>query len=147
MKVLTLSKRFLSYHPRAGEPTHFRDKYLAGAKIHTIRANAKGYYKNGDLVSVREWSGKPYASKQDVIWDGVRIGVVPVQIGGIDFAFVGRPNAIVSVPLGQLARNDGLCLHDLLDWLKVDDKHTFHGSLIYLTGFRYREQEGDQCRS
>lgn len=48
--VITLSKYFLANHKRAGEETHFKEKFLIGqgltdydtpslAKIHTIRAN------------------------------------------------------------------------------------------------------------
>lgn len=48
--VITLSRNFLANHKRAGEETHFKEKFLIGqgltdydtpsmAKIHTIRAN------------------------------------------------------------------------------------------------------------
>lgn len=66
MKTLMLSKTFPAYHPRAGALTCFRGKYETFIKIHTIRANRNGYYKDGDIVSVREWSEKPYRSKQVV---------------------------------------------------------------------------------
>lgn len=48
--VITLSRYFLANHKRAGEETHFKEKFILGqgltdydtpsmAKIHTIRAN------------------------------------------------------------------------------------------------------------
>ena len=37
--VITLSRNFLAYHKRAGEETHFKEKFLSGEKLHTIRAN------------------------------------------------------------------------------------------------------------
>jgi len=63
MKYIMCARLFPAYHPRAGEPTGFREKILNGKKIHTIRASA-GNRKTGDTVSLREWTGRPYASKQ-----------------------------------------------------------------------------------
>lgn len=37
--VLTLSKSFPRTHARAGEPTEFREKFISGAKIHTMRSS------------------------------------------------------------------------------------------------------------
>ena len=37
--AITLSKHFLTTHKRAGEDTDFKEKFLNGEKIHTIRAN------------------------------------------------------------------------------------------------------------
>ena len=80
--VITLSRHFLAYHKRAGEETHFKEKFILGqgltdydtpsmAKLHTIRANFPLWEKrikeiqNGHAVlSIRQWTGKPYLSKQ-----------------------------------------------------------------------------------
>ena len=80
-----LSKAFPSTHPRKGEPTRFFDKFLAGQalsregwlvdpKLHTIRANFPLWAKRiaeiqrGEAVlSVRQWLGAPYRSKQITI--------------------------------------------------------------------------------
>lgn len=35
--VLTLSKQFMTTHPKAGQPTDFFEKIKAGIKKHTIR--------------------------------------------------------------------------------------------------------------
>jgi len=134
MKVITLSKTFLQGHPRAGEPTGFREAFLGGRKLHTIRANAKGYYKTGDIISVRQWSGKPYASKQEVIRDGVEIAVVNIYISERGVFFWTMSSLI---PGKIIARNDGLSLPDFLDWFKMKETGGFLGSLIYLTDFRY----------
>jgi len=90
-KVITFSRTFPSYHPKAGQPTHFVEammnslyplnlpiyggkencppKFLesltkgnVGYKHHTIRAGHR--WKAGDYFSPRVWSGKPYQSKQ-----------------------------------------------------------------------------------
>lgn len=80
--VITLSRHFLANHKRAGEETHFKEKFLLGqgltdydtpsmAKIHTIRANyplwekrIKEVQEGRAVLSVRQWTGKPYRSKQ-----------------------------------------------------------------------------------
>ena len=90
--VLTLSKTFPKWHPRAGEPTYFKEKiYNAGVlmsgpvdyklpanskdpnviKLHTLRGNYNRWnkifeqiYAGEACLSLRVWSGKPYRSKQ-----------------------------------------------------------------------------------
>ena len=94
-KVITFSRTFPAYHPKAGQPTYFVEKFwnsiyaesdredalmtheLGGIwsawcemrdvapKHHTIRAGSR--WKVGDKFSPRVWSGKPYNSKQIVI--------------------------------------------------------------------------------
>jgi len=63
MKYIMCARLFPVYHPRAGKPTGFRESILNGTKIHTLRQTA-GNRKTGDIVSLREWAGKPYGSKQ-----------------------------------------------------------------------------------
>ncbi len=65
-RVIILSKHFLKGHPKEGQPTNFKEKFLSGEKKHTIR-NPKKKWKVGDKASIREWSGKPYRSKQIII--------------------------------------------------------------------------------
>jgi hypothetical protein len=91
-RVITFSRVFPSYHPRAGEPTYFVEKVWnsiaydlniyaeqfpipykelgidfskikdTDQKHHTIRAGHR--WKVGDKFSPRVWSDKPYRSKQ-----------------------------------------------------------------------------------
>jgi hypothetical protein len=96
-RVITFSRTFPAYHPRAGEPTYFVEKLyksilkptdhvpitgiesglslfaLADAqpKHHTIRAGHR--WKVGDWFSPRVWSGKPYNSKQIVIAPDIQV--------------------------------------------------------------------------
>lgn len=89
--VITLSRVFPVSHPKAGQPTYFKEKiYNAGVllmqaleymmpanstdpncKYHTIRANYELWRKRFEQIergeaclSIRQWTGKPYASKQ-----------------------------------------------------------------------------------
>lgn len=97
-KVITFSRVFPAYHPKAGHPTFFIEKilnsFLMGGntiytedtgidflkslsremfnpKHHTIRAGNR--WKVGDKFSPRVWSGKPYNSKQIIIAPDIEI--------------------------------------------------------------------------
>lgn len=100
MKVLTFSRKFPAYHPKAGQPTFFIEKlwqsffelglsyntpdilseeletfsnpsHFITAKSHTIRSGNR--WKVGDKFSPRVWSGKPYVSKQITIAPDIEI--------------------------------------------------------------------------
>lgn len=69
--VITISKKFPGYHPRKGDPTYFSSGIVSRRKKHTIRGNYALWKKRFDEIaagraklSLREWIGKPYCSKQ-----------------------------------------------------------------------------------
>lgn len=156
--VITLSKTFPAWHPRKGEPIEFLERFLNGQtgtgdvkKLHTIRANYPLWEKrirevqNGNAVlSVRQWSGRPYASKQVEIaklnaLDGVGIqqldinnlyGVDRYDVWGMNFRFCRE------IPPGIIAANDGLSLDDWLAWFKDYDRAK-PLAIIHFTPFRY----------
>ncbi len=100
-RVLTFSRTFPAYHPKAGENTYFVEKVwkslgsfdskykdpfigedfkksivwgyqlVEGCKYHTIRAGNR--WKVGDKFSPRVWSGKPYNSKMITIAPDIEI--------------------------------------------------------------------------
>ena len=152
--VITLSRCFLANHKRAGEETHFKDKFLLGqgltdydipsiAKLHTIRANYPLWEKrlkevqNGHAVlSIRQWTGKPYRSKQVEIarlTTANGVGVQKLELTN-DFTecIVGDHRySYVSV-----AKNDGLHPADWLDWFSCYDLSK-PMAIIHFTKFRY----------
>lgn len=99
MRVLTFSRTFPPYHPKAGQPTYFVEKINTGLfelgiivdlfhlprsvewnkdvfedcdpKFHTLRAGHR--WKAGDYFSPRVWSGMAYRSKQDIIGPDIEI--------------------------------------------------------------------------
>ena len=135
MKVLMLSKVFLKGHPRAGEPTMFREKYESGEKIHTIRRNEKGYYKDGDIVSIRQWSGKPRHSKQEIIGE-CKIGLRHVHMWYRGYILTIRSD---NRPLKccSIAENDGLNQFEFRDWFFPTGEGYLSGDIIHFTDFRY----------
>lgn len=142
--VLTLSKVFPATHPCKGEPTGFREAFRKN-KLHTIRANYPLWAKRiaevqrGEAVlSVRQWSGRPYMSKQKEIARLTRedgIGIQRLDIANL----YGCDRFIVDcydVALSSLAINDGLSIDDWLEWFKNYDR-TKPLAIIHFTKFRY----------
>lgn len=170
---LTLSQTFPAKHPRKGEPTDFRTKLLSAryrqeggtlytasdgkCKLHTIRANypfwAKRFEKinAGEAVlSVRQWSGKPYRSKMIEIArltkeDG--IGIQKLKFASdrdgqqcwwnfsIDGRYCHYDTKADYVP-NELAENDGLSYKDWQDWFRNYDLSQ-PLAIIHFTNFRY----------
>lgn len=139
--VLTLSKFFPSTHIRKGEPTSFRDAFNAGQvfnrgsaclyrhpKKHTIRSNYPLWLKRitevqagKAVLSVRQWTGKPYRSPQEeiaILTNEDGLGIQELKM--IDLF---RPTTINGnrVELPDLAANDGLSFNDWYDWFKSYD--------------------------
>lgn len=162
--VITLSQVFPKGHKRSGEPTKFRAAFqsgqtcskckkrnpamctgecFSGLKIHTIRANYPLWLKRitevqqgKAVLSVRQWTGKPYRSPQEeiaMLTSENGLGVQELKM--IDLF---RPTTINGnrVELPDLAANDGLSFNDWYDWFKSYDlKQPM--AIIHFTKFRY----------
>ena len=178
--VITLSRCFIANHKRAGEETHFKEKFLLGQgcpdcdkpqdlsgvnisdcngcvnacslpKLHTIRANyllwerrIRDIQEGKAYLSVRQWTGKPYRSKQ------IEIARLTAEDGvGIQKARI-MPEANFMVAIDEdyekylctpeeiqgLANNDGLSLADWCDWFRGYDLSK-PLAIIHFTKFRY----------
>lgn len=155
--VLTMSKTFPATHPRHGEPTEFLEKFLNGQtgtgesrKLHTIRANYPLWEKRirdvklgKAVLSIRQWSGRPYCSKQVEIAKLTAANVVGIQklfinYYGCDRYTVTDEKQVMGydVALVELAKNDGLSLEDWLAWFKGYDMSK-PLAIIHFTSFRY----------
>lgn len=158
--VITLSRHFLANHKRAGEETHFKEKFTLGqgltdydtpsmAKLHTIRANyplwekrIKEVQEGNAVLSVRQWTGKPYRSKQ------IEIATLTAKdgIGVQKLIFVGNDIILPLVEYGgnkfrsmdryRLASNDGLSFKNWVDWFRGYDLSKTM-AIIHFTKFRY----------
>ena len=170
--IITLSKVFPANHSKAGKPTFFKEQLLnelrnyhktrivknktetaiTGRKKHTIRANYDRWAHNIAKInegrfylSLREWSGKPYASKQEEIEQ--LHGTIGLQ--RIELKYHAENNTITAKIDGrewldadcyELAKNDGLSVEDFKEWFfgknpKCDI--TVTGAIIHFTDFRY----------
>lgn len=151
--IITLSRVFPVTHPRKGEPTGFEDA-LRKTKMHTIRANFEFWEKRFKEIDagraclvIRQWTGKPYASKQRELCvltkeDGIGLQKLtihkqmnPVYVAMDTYIYVdGRlQNSMFEV---QLSNNDGLSLRDWEMWFKDYDLSK-PLAIIHFTKFRY----------
>ena len=113
-------------------PSHF-----IRPKNHTIRVGNR--WKVGDKFSPRVWSGKPYASKQIIIAPDIEIK----KIWDVHIEFIGsnihvmipkesKTNEYFLISAGDVAKNDGLNVHDFIEWFKIHPKkkEKFIGQII-----------------
>lgn len=140
--VLTISKHFMSGHPRAGQYTSFGFKIAMGEKIHTIRDNYKLWKKRIDninegkaILSLREWSGRPRRSSQVELKTYKKVGIQKIQIDPNLGWFVDDVDSDLCVKL--LANNDGLTYEDFKAWFKKTTNHYEPMAIIHFTDFRY----------
>jgi len=149
--VLTLSATFPLRHPRAGEPTEFREKLTNRTKIHTIRANFDLWQHRFDEIkkgraalSIRQWTGAPYKSKQTEICTlsaESGIGIQKLELYPIVTDYHNHTQRLVTVgdhtpKIREVAENDGLTFQDWTDWFKDYDQHA-PMAIIHFTKFRY----------
>lgn len=88
----------------------FWSRVLDGSKDRTLRAPRKRPIKIGDKLSLRRWTGRPYASKQEVLREVVCCLVAPVVLHadgaeGIFISVAGLP--IPWHAVDAWARTDG----------------------------------------
>ena len=147
--IITFSKAFPPGHSKVGQPTGFESKLKAGTKIHTIRADAKGWWdkcaeainSGRKYLSLREWVGRPYNSEQRILGERDKIGLQTITMTYSSEDEL--PQAWVDgkkVPVEQLAKNDGLAVEDFVEWFfstPLYKSNTFEGKIIHLTDFRY----------
>lgn len=154
--VITLSQVFPVTHIRKGEPTGFKDKFLAAinkedewCKLHTIRANYELWKKRFDEIAagnaclaIRQWTGRPYCSKQVELARLTRedgIGLQKLEI--VKEKYISRELWLGyaderQIGVNNLAQNDGLSLNDWIEWFK-NYKLNQPMAIIHFTKFRY----------
>ena len=116
--------------------SRFARKVESGEKPHTIRLPRKNPIKAGDELSLREWLGKPYRSKQQVLMETVCTSVRPIEISQRDIWLNDDPfNALT------LAKNDGFSsIGEMIDWFETTHGLPFQGVLIEWQPTRSSEQ-------
>lgn len=157
--VLMLSQVFPADHPKAGIPTGFQHKLQAALngwsdhafyKVHTIRANyplwAKRFEKieRGEAcLSIRQWSGKPYASKQVEIArltkeDGIGLQKfeVSANYAGINNWQHFKIDDRGYMSINDIPNKDGLTREDWIAWFQNYDLSK-PMAIIQFTKFRY----------
>ena len=145
MKVITLSKNYMKGHFREGEATFFKSKFIEGSKKHTIRANEKGYFKDGEILSVRQWKDKPYASKQVEIGITPPICLEPIEMeahrGNMTLCQTVVGGVVTKIDWEELALHDGLDRGEFFDWFFPKGFGTFNGDILHFTDKRYADEK------
>jgi len=146
--VITLSKVFPFYHNRKGEDTGFRENFLSGKKLHTMRMNYPLWVKrfkkidqDEAYISLREWTGLPYRSKQSIIKDlyksdGIGLEMYTDSDVGALITRSTKLNNFKVIPDAAIAEHDGLTLADYRDWFWFA-KPWDAIAVIHFTSFRY----------
>ena len=126
--------------PIYGVPHRGMPNERLGRKLHTIRANYPLWAKRFEQInrgeaclSIRQWTGKPYASKQVEIArltkeDG--IGIQRLDLKETDYISMIHHSKI-------FANNDGLSRREWIDWFKDYDLSQ-PMAIIHFTKFRYK---------
>jgi len=153
-KVITFSRTFPAYHPKAGQPTYFVEKFynslfsrnnlmdypkgleinetILEMKKHTIRAGAR--WKKGEYFSPRVWSAKPYNSPQTILApDTIITNVYDFEISKHAVVYLNQKPIYefcgeYTGAIRTVAENDGLTPSELLDWFKYPKP--FKGQVI-----------------
>ena len=156
-KVITFSKTFPAYHPKAGHSTYFVEKFIKSfdneeyepsknfitkttalgiqawynltPKYHTIRSGKR--WKKGEYFSPRIWSDKPYRSPMiKIAPDTLITNVWDFEIKDGLILINNQVYAYSSSTelLDALALNDGLSQIHLLEWFKYPND--FKGQII-----------------
>jgi hypothetical protein len=127
-----------------------------GRKLHTIRANYPLWKERFDQIargeaclSIRQWTGKPYASKQVeiarlTIEDGIglqriKYGETQTRLRTYRNWFVTQANGLLRVlSEREVANHDGLSEQDWVEWFNnpAYDKREYF-AIIHFTKFRY----------
>ncbi len=123
-------------------------------KIHTIRTNYKLWEKRirevhegNAVLSIRQWSGKPYRSKQVTIANLTKndgVGIQPLKIIRFIDKLSNKECVAIYVDgdiknnltLEEIAHNDGLSFEDWAAWFKGADTSQ-DMAIIHFTSFRY----------
>lgn len=149
--VLMISKHFMKDHPRAGELTMFRYSIQNGDKIHTLRANydywahvAEEVNAGRGVLSLRQWSGKPYRSKHEEFMRLANMGVQRASVTVFLFhqGTKGGVYGTIKVDSKEIQHyrefytNDGFSsAEDFANWFGACIYENM--ALIHFTDFRY----------
>jgi hypothetical protein len=149
--IITISKNFPAYHIKKGQPTNFALNYLKKIKKHTIRGNYAFWKKRIDEVNagvaqleIRQWTGKPYASKQtviDILFKGevsIQKCNVAININAPHVPFITIDDLVIInyFQVLEVVQNDGLTKEDFVSWFKAPIKD---GCIIHFTDLRYTQ--------
>ena len=150
--IIIVSEKFPAYHKKTGQPTNFIESIKSYDKIHTIRGSYNLWKKRFEQIdagkaylSIRIWTGKPYASKQIEIFKYDKTHKISIQKFEIFNSILYGPSIFIDDVkhpyslLANIAKNDGLRFLDFVAWFKGKLETTPNNPLaiIHFTPFKY----------
>lgn len=120
----------------------FKPRFAAlvksGAKLQTIRPTPKRMPRPGDILDARQWSGKPYRSKQIKLGEFIIANVAKVELRTyavmMEFKTFTAAHAANTPSADAFARADGFThWGDMLAWFEREHGLPFDGILILWT--------------
>ncbi len=138
--LLSVPAFYPIWHRRFGEETGFRESVTAGDKVHAIKRNIRFWqemvdkYRSGKYRIVVCYMGDdPYHREYYPIVYTRHLDIQRACFGD------GGSNSLLvegkDIPVETVARNEGMDVHDLLEWRKVLGTQEF--CIVHFTGFRY----------
>ena len=109
----------------------------SGDKGQTVRPEPKRMPKVGESISLREWRGRPYRSKQRILGEGIITGVRKISICEnlfwMEFGDQGRGVTVTDrYGLDHFAKDDGFNdWSDLVAWFQGEHGLPFAGIIIF----------------
>jgi hypothetical protein len=138
--VLMVAKTYPAYHSKGGQLTKFMLKIWDNEKLHTFRANYELWVKRAEninaglaILSVRQWTDKPYRSKQKQEFTQTKLTIQKAEL--IDNNTMRIDGKHYDLSDGYIANNDGLSLNDFREWFKKYPKKPL--ALIHFTNLKY----------
>ncbi len=102
----------------------------AQVKLQTVRPTPKRRPQVGDILDAREWTGKPYRSKQRLLLESRIIEVKEIEIYGSNIFLNGR--RLTSDLRELFAQQDGFAdFAEMAAWFQAQHGLPFKGVVIY----------------
>jgi len=105
----------------------------SGAKCQTVRPIPKRMPMAGDQISLREWTGKPYRSKQRILLESVIAGVEPIKFSdtGRELLICLAGQSLSPEEVNSFAERDGFKDGvEMFHWFETEHGLPFDGVLI-----------------
>ena len=104
----------------------------AGTKLHTVRATPKRMPKVGDRISLREWTGKPYRSKQRVLLESTITKLQKIEIVENGWTWLDDVRMKTLRDCNDFAHADGFVGYsEMLAWFRDTHGLPFAGIVIH----------------
>lgn len=151
--IIVLATTFPQWHTKRRHETFFKESIHNGMsqkqgrnKIHTIRKSYDLWKKRIDeinsgqaVLSIRQWTGQPYRSKQVEIFRLEKAGIQKIRSMDETHAYIiGENGNVLPVPLQEMSANDGLDISDFMEWFRHSGPTPDNPmAIIHFTSYKY----------